>query len=105
MYKCTECNAIFEECPDYCDCGNDIFEEITNNNSVLPQNFDTDNYQIQRNSEQIPRRKKLSMEEIREIKAAEDDHKKARITVFVSIFICRFVFASTYSTISLCQSR
>ena len=34
MYKCTECNAIFEQCPDYCDCGNDIFEEIQTNSSV-----------------------------------------------------------------------
>lgn len=29
MYKCKECNAEYEVKPDYCDCGNDIFEEIS----------------------------------------------------------------------------
>ena len=28
MYKCKECGAEYEEKPDYCDCGNDEFEEI-----------------------------------------------------------------------------
>ncbi len=28
MYRCTECNAEYETKPQYCDCGNDIFEEI-----------------------------------------------------------------------------
>lgn len=27
MYKCTECNTEFDIKPDYCDCGNDTFEE------------------------------------------------------------------------------
>ena len=29
MYRCTECNKEYSECPDFCDCGNDSFEEIT----------------------------------------------------------------------------
>lgn len=28
MFKCSECGAEFEIKPDFCDCGNDIFEEI-----------------------------------------------------------------------------
>ena len=28
MFRCSECGAEFEIKPDYCDCGNDIFEEI-----------------------------------------------------------------------------
>ena len=28
MYKCKECGAEYEEKPDYCDCGNDEFEEV-----------------------------------------------------------------------------
>ena len=28
MYRCTECNAEYETKPQYCDCGNNIFEEI-----------------------------------------------------------------------------
>ena len=29
MYRCKECGAEFEEKPDYCDCGNDEFEEVS----------------------------------------------------------------------------
>ena len=28
MYRCTECYAEYEEFPEYCDCGNDTFEEV-----------------------------------------------------------------------------
>ena len=28
MYKCKECGTEYEIKPDYCDCGNDTFEEI-----------------------------------------------------------------------------
>ena len=29
MYKCTECGCEYEIKPDFCDCGNDVFEEET----------------------------------------------------------------------------
>lgn len=28
MYKCSECGQEFASKPDYCDCGNNIFDEI-----------------------------------------------------------------------------
>ena len=28
MYKCTECGCEYEQKPDFCDCGNDIFEDV-----------------------------------------------------------------------------
>lgn len=28
MYKCSECSKTYKIKPDYCDCGNDVFEEI-----------------------------------------------------------------------------
>ncbi len=28
MYKCSECGAEYDTKPDYCDCGNDTFEEV-----------------------------------------------------------------------------
>ena len=28
MYKCTDCGQEFDTKPEYCDCGNNIFEEI-----------------------------------------------------------------------------
>ena len=32
MYKCSECGKTFNQKPDYCDCGNDTFEIIAENN-------------------------------------------------------------------------
>ena len=28
MFRCKECQAEYEVKPDYCDCGNDTFDEI-----------------------------------------------------------------------------
>ena len=28
MFKCSECGAEYKQKPDFCDCGNDVFEEI-----------------------------------------------------------------------------
>ena len=38
MFRCTECQAEYDKKPDYCDCGNDIFEEIViqDNNPEKP---------------------------------------------------------------------
>ena len=90
MYKCTECNAIFEQCPDYCDCGNDIFEEIVKNNSV----------QFENTEEEIPvqkprkRKRKLSQAEIKEMKEKEEDKKKAMIVMCISVVLCFIVLIS-----------
>ena len=42
-YKCSDCGEIFDNKPDYCDCGNNIFEEIVEESSgvfqkIQPQN-------------------------------------------------------------------
>ncbi|MBR1461707.1 TonB C-terminal domain-containing protein [bacterium] len=40
MYKCSECGAEYEVKPEYCDCGNDTFEEIAPAPSVQTINKD-----------------------------------------------------------------
>lgn len=41
MYRCKECNAEYEIKPEYCDCGNDTFEEIkTEDTSAKNSNDD-----------------------------------------------------------------
>lgn len=41
MFICTECKAKYEQKPEYCDCGNNIFEEIVDikEEPVLPKEF------------------------------------------------------------------
>lgn len=87
MYKCTECDAIFEQCPDYCDCGNDIFEEIQPEMSV--QNEDEqENYIHQMPQRPVKKKRKLSQEEIQELQEAEEDKKKSINTIIVSLIVC-----------------
>ena len=43
MYRCKECGAEFEEKPDYCDCGNDEFEEFGIEKNLEQQVQKTDN--------------------------------------------------------------
>ena len=90
MYKCTECNAIFEQCPDYCDCGNDIFEEIVGANSVQIDSAEED-ISVQRPRK---RKRKLSQAEIQERKEKEEDKKKAMIVMAISFVLCFIVLIS-----------
>ena len=37
MFKCKECGAEYEIKPDYCDCGNDEFDEIKIADKIKPE--------------------------------------------------------------------
>ncbi len=82
MYRCTECNKEFEICPDFCDCGNDTFEEIYE---------ETTKYYEPEPIRQAPKRKKLSPEEAEELLREEQDKKKALIALAVCLLICIIV--------------
>lgn len=86
MYKCTECNAIFEQCPDFCDCGNDIFMEITEEISV--QNTTSTVYVEPKQQAKPRKKKKLSEEEKQELKEMAEDKKKAMMTIYISLALC-----------------
>ena len=86
MYRCTECHTEYTECPDYCDCGNDQFEEI------IEQSYDEEiqeSYQTPRS-----RKRQISQEELEEIEEEKLDKKKALITLGVSVFISFLILVS-----------
>ena len=76
MFRCTECNAEYTQCPDFCDCGNDTFEEF------YGEEFD---------ERPAPRQKRkepeLSPEEIAELEEEKRDRKKALITIGASLLL------------------
>lgn len=83
MYRCTECNTEYTKCPEYCDCGNDTFEEI------VEDSYEEEYYEpeppVRR---QPPRRKpRMSQEELEELEAEQLDKKKALITMAVSVVV------------------
>ncbi len=79
MYRCTECYAEYSECPEYCDCGNDTFEEV----------FEEEYYEEEpRQTKHVKAKKKLTPEEAEEIKREELEKKKSLIVAGIVLFLC-----------------
>lgn len=87
MYRCTECNQEFEECPDYCDCGNDTFEEVSADAE--------DSYYESEYERPLPPppKKRLTKQEKEEL-AQEEKEKKMSLIVLgvVAILLCVIIF-------------
>ena len=79
MYRCTECHAEYENLPDFCDCGNDSFEEV-----VEEEYYEEPEPPKPRKK---PKKRELSEEELEEIQAEKADKMKALITIVISVFI------------------
>ncbi|MCD7780057.1 MAG: TonB family protein [Candidatus Gastranaerophilales bacterium] len=83
MYRCTECHTEYNSCPDYCDCGNDTFEEIAENNYYEEEE--------QERPVHTPKRK-LTPEEKKEIAKEKLEKKKSLIALGVILVLCIAVF-------------
>ncbi len=79
MYKCCECNKIYQDCPDYCECGNDVFEEVYEEEYVQPVRTHTPKIK-----KAAP---KMSPEEQEEYDNEMLDKKKALIAMGVAILL------------------
>lgn len=81
MYRCTECNAEYEEYPDFCDCGNDEFEEI----SEEQENNSYKNEANYLNRDLTDEEKAIKEED-------EKDKKKSLIAMGIIAILCIIVF-------------
>ena len=84
MYRCTECYKEYEQCPDFCDCGNDTFEEF------YEEEIEEEEY-YEPAPKPKPKKKPLTPEEIEELEEERLDRKKALITIGISLFISLIV--------------
>ncbi len=83
MYRCTECHSEYTNCPDFCDCGNDTFEEVGNNNG----------YYDEEPERPAPRpKRRLSPEEKKELEKEKLEKKKSLIALGVIFVLCIVVF-------------
>ena len=88
MYRCTECHAEYEEFPEYCDCGNDQFEEITD---------ETEEYEEEEIQKPVSKKNKrkepeLTEEELEELEEEKKDKIKSLIAAAVILILCIVVF-------------
>ncbi len=87
MYRCTECNAEYEQCPDFCDCGNDTFEE------VYEETYEEEYYEPEPEPvRHVAPKKRLTPEEAAELEREKVEKKKSMIAAGVIAVLCLFVF-------------
>ena len=82
MYRCTECYTEYTDLPEYCDCGNDTFEEVL---EQQPEAYEEEYY------EPAPRpkpKRKPSPEELEEMRKEDLEKKKSLIAIGVIAFLC-----------------
>ncbi len=83
MYRCTECNAEYDEYPDFCDCGNDQFEEIIEEDLNKENNYnDEEDYPAYDEDEA------LTPKELAEIEEEKLEKKKSLIAAGISLLLC-----------------
>lgn len=92
-YKCSDCGEIFDNKPDYCDCGNNVFEEIVEESSGVFQKTQSQN-STQNIVEQFVEKKQDS------VKTNNLDLKiKPNVDLFSIIFFVVCIFLSIVSII------
>ena len=90
MYRCTECHTEYIECPDYCECGNDTFEEVIEEEYYEDDALDT----YEEEEEYVPEKRKLSRAEIEEMKEHEREKKKSIIAICISVLVTVIIIFS-----------
>ena len=80
MYRCTECHSEYQDLPDFCDCGNDSFEEI------IEEEYYEEPPRPRRRP--APKKRQLTEEELEELAEEKADRTKALITLGISLLIC-----------------
>lgn len=87
MYRCTDCSQVYKEKPEYCDCGNNVFEEIPDIEELSNFQFDFEqnlNYQDE---------DKFEPDSEKVIANKSNDLPSVLIFIFCIILsICSFIF-------------
>ncbi len=81
MYRCTECQTEYAECPDFCDCGNDTFQE------VYEETYEEEYYEPPKPRRKPKPKRVLSEEELEELEEEKKDKTKAIIAFSISLVI------------------
>lgn len=87
MYRCTECYTEYTELPEYCDCGNDTFEEVAEQ-----EVYEEEEEYIEPEPRPTRPKRKPSKEELEEMRKEELEKKKSLIAAGVILFLCIVVF-------------
>lgn len=73
MFRCKECQTEYEIKPDYCDCGNDTFEEIVEKQEIVETTIE----KVEKTEVETPVNKQV--EEIKQEKPVFEEQKSEKI--------------------------
>ncbi len=88
MYRCTECHTEYTECPDYCDCGNDTFEEIEEKKHEEEDAYYGEEELIPPSAPPAKKKRKMSPREAAEYFEEKREKKKSLIAAGVFLILC-----------------
>ena len=83
MYRCTECYAEYDEFPEYCDCGNDTFEEVYGADSEYSESYSRPSSR---------KKRQLSPEELEEMEELKAERNKSLIAFGICAVIALLTF-------------
>ncbi len=82
MYRCTECKAEYTELPEFCECGNDTFEEI------YDETVEEDDYEEEEPVRPtVPKKKRLTPEEQEELEQEKIEKRKSLIVLIIALVL------------------
>ena len=87
MYRCTECHTEYTECPDFCDCGNDTFEEIEEKRQEEEVYYGEEEL-IPPSAPPAKKKRKMSPQEAIEYFEEKKERKKSMIAAGVFLILC-----------------
>ncbi len=87
MYRCKECHAEYDEYPDFCDCGNDEFEEIADESDYEQEEVSF----IDQSYDEYEEDEKLTPQELAEIEEEKLEKKKSKIAMGVAALLCLLI--------------
>ena len=86
MYRCTECQAEYQEYPEYCDCGNDTFDVVYE--EQYDEVYEEEAYYEPPKPVRRPKPKRvLSEQELEELAQEKADKQNSLIVAGISLFI------------------
>ena len=90
MYKCTECKTEYTECPEFCDCGNDSFEEIVEDaeyEEEKEEEYTGDEELIPPSAPPVKKKRKMTPQEAEEYFEEQKEKKKSLIAAGIFLFL------------------
>ena len=92
MFKCTDCDKIYEQNPGYCECGNDQFTEIPDNIRVQQSEYNETGNSVEQAMRKMRRKSKRNRSSKRKEMSTQDIIGYAVFSACIILSIFAWIF-------------